>query len=288
MKFLRPILLLFALPVLFSCGKASGGAVPDKDDASWQNAQWNNCLQVCQAHLDPDVRKEEMRTLDAAYLAILMSEDEDVIPFTTDGVPCEVHIRRGENKAEITVYRADKVVGVFSKDGDAYRGESTGIRFYANPLIADSREIHANMVFSSEDVTLATLKANGPLECIGIALDLPEGISMRGDIAFSSLWETLRELTDVTAEDEAAPLVEKAASDMHIKVSYEGDLSTPRGNYTLEPEHILSRYDDYWTWATVIRANNGTRVQLEADYLSLSFMMSFYQAWKDLMPHIIK
>ena len=56
----------------------------------------------------------------------------------------------------------------------------------------------------------------------------------------------------------------------------------------MEPLHILNRYDDYWTWTPVIRANNGTRVQLESDYLSLGVTMSFYRDWKNLMPHIIK
>ena len=290
MKSIRICLLLCALPLLFSCGTASEGEVQGdyRDDAAWQNDQWRQCLEECQAYLDPNVRKDEMRTLDAAYIAILSSDNDDVVPFTTDGVPCEAHIRRGENEAEIRVFRAGELVGVFTTDGDAYSGESTGIRFHADPLVAGSDEVDADIVLSVNGVTLAKLKANGPRECIEGTLELRQGISLRGSVAFSSLWETLRELTDALTEDKAVPLVEKAASDIHVKVFYRGDVSTPRGHLTMEPLHILNRYDDYWTWTPVIRANNGTRVQLEADYLSLGVTMSFYQDWKNLMPHIIK
>lgn len=289
MKSLRSYLLLCALPLLFSCGKAAeGDAQADyKEDARWQNDQWNQCLEASMIHLDPDVRKEEMRTLDAAYVAILASDAADVIPFTTDGVPCEAQIRRGENQAEIRVFRAGKEVGVFTKDGDACYGESTGIRCYANPLRADGNEVAAEIVLSSDAATLATLKAGGPLENIAVTLELRRGISLRGSIAFSSLWETLRELTDALTEEEATPLVKKAASDLDVGVYYEGDLARPRGYLTLEPLHILSRYDDYWTWEQVIRANNGTRVELDADFQTLQFYQHFYKAWKDLMPHIL-
>lgn len=290
MRSIRTYLLLCALPILFSCGKAPEEGVQGdyRDDAAWQNAQWRQCLEECQACLDPGVRKDEMRTLDAAYIAVLSSDNADVVPFTTDGVPCEAHVRRGENEAEIRVFRAGEAVGVFTKDGDAYCGESTGIRFCADPLTIGSDEVDADIVLSVNGVTLAKLKAHGPLECIEGTLELRQGISMRGSVAFSSLWETLRELTDAPAEDKAVPLVEKAASDIHVRVFYKDDLSTPRGYLTMEPLHILNRYDDYWTWTPVIRANNGTRVQLESDYLSLGVTMSFYRDWKNLMPHIIK
>lgn len=290
MRSIRTCLLLCALPILFSCGKAPEDVVQGdyRDDAAWQNAQWRQCLEECQACLDPGVRKDEMRTLDAAYIAVLSSDNADVVPFTTDGVPCEAHVRRGENEAEIRVFRAGEAVGVFTKDGDAYCGESTGIRFCADPLTIGSDEVDADIVLSVNGVTLAKLKAHGPLECIEGTLELRHGISMRGSVAFSSLWETLRELTDAPAEDKAVPLVEKAASDIHVRVFYKDDLSTPRGYLTMEPLHILNRYDDYWTWTPVIRANNGTRVQLESDYLSLGVTMSFYRDWKNLMPHIIK
>lgn len=290
MRSIRTCLLLCALPILFSCGKAPEDVVQGdyRDDAAWQNAQWRQCLEECQACLDPGVRKDEMRALDAAYIAVLSSDNADVVPFTTDGVPCEAHVRRGENEAEIRVFRAGEAVGVFTKDGDAYCGESTGIRFCADPLTIGSDEVDADIVLSVNGVTLAKLKAHGPLECIEGTLELRQGISMRGSVAFSSLWETLRELTDAPAEDKAVPLVEKAASDIHVRVFYKDDLSTPRGYLTMEPLHILNRYDDYWTWTPVIRANNGTRVQLESDYLSLGVTMSFYRDWKNLMPHIIK
>lgn len=290
MRSIRTCLLLCALPILFSCGKAPEDVVQGdyRDDAAWQNAQWRQCLEECQACLDPGVRKDEMRTLDAAYIAVLSSDNADVVPFTTDSVPCEAHVRRGENEAEIRVFRAGEAVGVFTKDGDAYCGESTGIRFCADPLTIGSDEVDADIVLSVNGVTLAKLKAHGPLECIEGTLELRQGISMRGSVAFSSLWETLRELTDAPAEDKAVPLVEKAASDIHVRVFYKDDLSTPRGYLTMEPLHILNRYDDYWTWTPVIRANNGTRVQLESDYLSIGVTMSFYRDWKNLMPHIIK
>ena len=134
MRSIRTYLLLCALPILFSCGKAPEEGVQGdyRDDAAWQNAQWRQCLEECQACLDPGVRKDEMRTLDAAYIAVLSSDNADVVPFTTDGVPCEAHVRRGENEAEIRVFRAGEAVGVFTKDGDAYCGESTGIRFCAD------------------------------------------------------------------------------------------------------------------------------------------------------------
>jgi len=291
MRSLGSSLLLCALPLLFSCGKAAeeGSQADYKDDAAWQTAEWNKCIEKCQAYLDPNVRKEEMRTLDAAYIAILAADNEDIIPFTTDGIPCEAQIRRGENQAEITVYRADKVVGIFSQDGDRFCGASAGLRMDANPLRADDEEVAADIVFSSEGKALATLKASGPLGCIEETLDLPAGISLRGSIAFHHLWETLRELTDAPTQDQAVPLVKKAASALHIQVFYEGDLSHPRGYLTMEPFHIFSRYDDYWSWTLVIRANNGTRVELEnTDAQSLRFYLDFYKVWKDLMPHIIK
>lgn len=281
-------IIMLALPIIISCGKASGGGDQPhgfKDDSFWQKGQWNLCIEEFRNHLDPNVRQDEMRTLDAAYVAILSADKAGVIPFTTaDGVACEARIERGEDKAKATILRAGETIGIFTKDGDKYQGESTGIRLNANPLSFNSEEVHADIKLTSEGATLATLNADGPLDLVETTLDLPAGISMRGNIEARKLWETLRELTDAPTEEKATPLVEKAANDIHVKVYYEGDLSNPHGYVTMEPFHIQNRYDDYWTWTIVIRANNGTRLYLEADDPTVDF----YNAWRSLMPHIIK
>lgn len=286
MKRALSYLLLLTLPIIISCSKGSGGGNTHfKDDPLWQKGQWDLFLEEFRNHLDPEVRKDEMRTLDAAYVAVLSADKAGVITFTTtDGVACEARIERGEDKATVTVIRNNKTIGIFTKDGDKYSGESTGIRLNANPLSFNSEEVHADITLTSEDVTLATLKADGPLELVETTLELPTGISMRGNIEVSSLWETLRELTDAQTEETATPLVEKAAKAIHINVYYEGDLTTPHGYVTMKPYHILNRYDDYWTWTLVIMANNSTRLYMQADQPTIDF----YRAWKILMPHIIK
>jgi len=288
MRRLISYLLVLTLPIITSCGKGSGGGDEPyafRDDSFWQKGQWDICIEEFRNHLDPNVRMDEMRTLDAAYVAILSADKAGVIPFTTaDGVACELLIERWDDKAKATVKRAGEAIGIFTKDGDKYSGESTGIRLNANPLSVSSEEIHADIVFEAEGITLATLKADGPLELVEAVLDLPAGISMRGNIEAESLWATLRELTDAPTQEKATPLVEKAAKAIHVKVYYEGDLTSPRGYVTMEPYHILNRYDDYWTWTLVIRANNGTRLYLQADDPTTEF----YQTWRSLMPHIIK
>ncbi|MBQ5359903.1 MAG: hypothetical protein IIU47_02535, partial [Lachnospiraceae bacterium] len=111
-----------------------------------------------QQHLDASVRSREMRTLDAAFVAIMAApeskEESSVIPFTTDGVACEARILRSGKRAEVSIFREEASVGVFTLDEASFTGESTGIRFSADPFRADPAEVHATMVFSSEETVL--------------------------------------------------------------------------------------------------------------------------------------
>lgn len=287
--------LFMAAMLLISCGKAPEKAVPIgyKGDSVWQKTQWDSCFREFQKYMDPAVREKEMRTLDAAYIAIMKAgeqeEDSYVINFTTDGDPCEARVQRSGNKADVSVLRKGTVVGVFSMDDTIFTGEATGIKFSANPLSVNSTEVHVSATFSSGDVTLATFEANGPLELVEVSADLPEGISFRGNIEARRLWDTVRAIADEDTEDKVTPLVEEAAGAIHVNVYYEGDLSTPHARVSMRPLHIFSRYDDYWTWDVIILTEGG--YILDNAWNGLGSLddasASFVQAWQKLMPHIL-
>lgn len=300
MKRTLSYVILCALPLLFSCGKAHQEAVPVnlKESSSWQRAQWENCEREFHKHLDPGVREKEMRTLDAAYVAISRAdggwEESRTLSFETDGVPSEaVYVKDGE-KASLDIFRKGALVGQFRKDGDVYSGESTGIRLDANPLVYSSTRVEANITLAVDGVVLGTFEANGPMENVEVSQDIITGISFRGSVDADDLWKTLRELTDAETEKEAVPLVEKAASAIDIKVYYEGDLSEARGYVTMVPLHYKNRYDDYWTWELILMAADGTKVDRNTFFVD-QFMASdndeksaFYNAWNNLLPHILR
>ena len=264
MRRLLSYFLIAAVPLLFSCGKAPEQAAPDGylDSSTWQKARWDLCFQELQKHLDPGVRQNEMRTLDAAYVALLSAdettEESYVVPFTTDGVPCEARVQRSKGRAKVNIFRKGVEVGVFTMDDTVFTGESTGIKFEANPLSVSSAEVHAGIVFSADGTTLATLDANGPMELVEVAVDLPEGISLRGNVEASRLWETVRAIADEDTEEKVTPLVEEASGAIHVGVYYEGDLSAPHARVGMIPLHYFSRYDDYWTWRLVILTDDGS------------------------------
>ncbi len=295
MRRLIAYLLLAALPLCFSCDKAvkQDAPISVKGSSAWQKAQWDRCSQEIRKYLDSSVRAVEMRTLDAAYMAILAAEIIDgescVIPFTTGDVPCEARIQRNGRKASVTVLRNGETVGCFTMDEDSFTGESTGIKIEAGPFSADDAELHAEIVFSSEGVSLASFKAEGPLELVDLSLELPEGICLMGSVEARRLWEALRAISDEDSRDKVIPLVEEAAAAVHIGVYYEGELVTPRARVSVRPHHILSRYDDYWTWEFIILTENGE--VLEDAWKSLGGLDSatagFVAAWRNLMPHIL-
>lgn len=235
-----------------------------------------------------------MRTLDAAYVAILKSEETEensyTVPFSCDGAPCEAHIVRSEGKGTVTVVRRGKTVGVFSMDGDVFTGESAGIRFYANPLVVNEERVEADVTFFSDGVVLATLKADGPIELVEVCLVLPEGISLRGNVEAASLWSILRAMADEDSQEKVTPLVEKASSAIHVNVYYNGDTSQPHARVGLVPLHYLNRYDDYWTWEKVIITNDGDILDKAWNALGGfdEASVKFYKTWKSLLPHIIK
>ena len=294
MRRILPYVLSAAL-LLFSCGKAPEQAAPVnyQDSSTWQKARWDLCFQELQKHLDPDIRQNEMRTLDAAYVALLSAEETSeqsyVVPFTTDGVPCEARVQRTEGHAKVNIFRRGVEVGVFTMDDTVFTGESTGIRFEANPLSVSSTEVHASVVFSADGTTLATLDANGPMELVEVAIDLPEGISLRGNVEASRLWETVRAIADEDTEGKVTPLVQDASGAIHVGVYYEGDLSTPHARVGMIPLHYFSRYDDYWTWRLVILTDSGSVLNDawngigSLDDLSATFVLT----WQRLLANIL-
>lgn len=288
-------LLLSVLSLCFSCGKAprQEAPVPLRATAAWQKGQWDRCAQRMQQHLDASVRSREMRTLDAAFVAIMAApeskEESSVIPFTTDGIPCEARILRSGKSVELSIFREGEGVGVFTLDEASFTGESTGIRFSADPFRADPAEVHATMVFSSEETVLVTLQADGPMEKVEVSLALPEGISLMGSVEVRRLWEAIRAISDAETREQVVPLVDEADAALHIGVYYEGDDSTPRARVSLRPLHRLSRYDDYWTWDFIIRTASGE--VLDDAWNALGSIdgatATFVKAWRDLMPHIL-
>ena len=70
-------LLLSVLSLCYSCGKAprQEAPVPLRATAAWQKGQWDRCAQKMQQHLDASVRSREMRTLDAAFVAIMAAPE---------------------------------------------------------------------------------------------------------------------------------------------------------------------------------------------------------------------
>ena len=288
-------LLLSVLSLCFSCGKAprQEAPVPLRATAAWQKGQWDCCAQRMQQHLDASVRSREMRTLDAAFVAIMAApeskEESSVIPFTTDGIPCEARILRSGKSVELSIFREGEGVGVFTLDEASFTGESTGIRFSADPFRADPAEVHATMVFSSEETVLVTLHADGPLEKVEVSLALPEGISLMGSVEVRRLWEAIRAISDAETREQVVPLVDEADAALRVSVYYEGDDSTPRARLSLRPLHRLSRYDDYWTWDFIIRTSSGE--VLDDAWNALGSIdgatATFVKAWRDLMPHIL-
>ena len=234
-----------------------------------------------------------MRTLDAAFVAIMAApeskEESSVIPFTTDGVPCEARLGRSGKSVELSIFREGEGVGVFSLTETSFRGESTGILFTADPFRADPAEVQATMVFSSEETVLATLQAHGPLEEVAVNLVLPEGISLMGSVEVRRLWEAIRAISDAETREQVVPLVDEADAALRVSVYYEGDDSTPRARLSLRPLHRLSRYDDYWTWDFIIRTESGE--VLNEAWATLGSIdgatATFVKAWRDLMPHIL-
>lgn len=293
MRRLLSYVILCALPLLFSCGKAPEAPVQFKATSLWQKTQWDLCSQELQKYLDPYVRVNEMRTLDAAYLAILTAPETDeesyVIPFSSGGTPSEARIERSGNKATVTVYRDGTQVGVFTQDESIFTGESTGIRFTATPLSVNSTEVHADITLSSQGVTLATLKADGPMDLVQVSVALPEGISLSGNVELNRLWDILRAIADEDSQEKVTPLVGEAASAIHVDVFYEGDVTTPQARVSMRPLHLHSRYDDYWTWDPIILTNEGD--VLDDAWNALGGLddttASFVQAWQHILPHIL-
>ena len=291
----RIIAYIFLLSLMLSCGKASTPDTPvlRKGGSAWQKTQWDRCSQELQKHLDPSVRIREMRTLDAAYLAILSApesqEDAYTVSFTTDGAPCEARISRSAGETCVTILREGQEVGVFSQDGTSFTGESTGIRFTAAPFQADLSEVHIKMDFSAEGTTLVTLMAEGPVERVDVNLSLPAGICLKGSVEARRLWDGLLAVADGETKEAVVPLVEEADAALQIDVFYEGDLGTPHARLSLRPWHLVSRYDDYWTWDPIILTESGE--VLNEAWATLgsidSATLAFVQAWRNLLPHLL-
>lgn len=294
-RLLSYLFLIAALPLLFSCGKAPEEAAPVNYHESyvWQRNRWDSCFQEVQKYLDPYVRQDEMRTLDAAYVALLSaeetSEESYTVPFDTYGVPCEARVQRSQGYAKVNVFRNGVEVGVFTMDDTVFTIESTGIKIEANPLSVSSTEVHAAIVLSADGTTLATLDANGPMELVDVAIDLPEGISLRGNVEVSRLWDAVRAIADEDAEEKVTPLVEEADAAIHVNVFYEGDLSTPHARVSMIPLHIFSRYDDYWTWRLIIRTDDGGILNDAWNGIGSldDTTASFVQAWQHLLANIL-
>jgi len=288
-------LILLALPLLFSCGKAREQAPPVnfKSSSVWQKTCWDRCSAELQKYLNPSVRAAEMRTLDAAYMALLTadhpSEGSYSVPFTTDGVPCEARIERETDAAAITIIRKGDVIGVFKKESAVYKGESTGIKINMDPFSLDSEELHANIEFSSRGAVLVRLEAEGPMELIDVNLTLPEGISISGSFEARRLWELLKLIADEDTESGVAPLARDASDAIHVGVFYEGDLSAPRAKVSVAPLHYLNRFDDYWTWNIVVVTDEGDILNdvWKAIGSVDNATATFIQSWRRLMPHIL-
>lgn len=284
------ILLLIALSLVFSCGKADPPVAPatdNKDSAEWQKAQWDACSKELQKHLGTEGREQDLSTLDAAYVALAKADtdynESQTIHFQSDGTSCEAVMERNAQGANLKVFRGGELIGYFSGDNGSYTGESAGISLNYNN--------EGEAVLRSRDVVLATLKKSGGPDIISVALDLITGISIRGMVDSKHLWNAVRSLQDANSEAEARAFVKEAAGALDLPVFYEGDLSAAHAKLTLVPEHILSRYDDYWTWKPVILTVSGETLVLSASSpLNLLFdgTLPFYKAWKSLMPHIVK
>lgn len=284
-------LLPGALSLVFSCDKAGQPVVPvsdGKDGAAWQKEQWDACSRELQKHLDTEGREVQLSTLDAAFVAIMKADigtgDSRTIPFQSGGASCEAVIESNAQDAALKVFREGELVGSFSGNTDSFTGEAAGISLVA--------KTEGETVLRSRDVVLASLNtAAADPGKTSLQLDLITGISIRGTVDGTRLWNAIRSLQDASSEEQARGFVQEAASAMDLPVYYEGDYSTARAKLTLEPEHILSRYDNYWTWRVVILTVSGETLLLkESSPLKLVFdgTLPFYQAWHSLMPHIVK
>ena len=295
---LKPLRLLFAMVLLFSCSRTAEHVAPgpDKDGAAWQKGQWDRCAQTLQRHLDPQVRGREMRTLDAAYVALLSTPAPEtpayVLPFTTDGTPCEARVERSGRQAAVTVFRENTEVGTFTMDDNLFTGSATGISFTAAPFSASGTEVHAKLVVTAEAgtlATLATLQADGPPDLITVQLSLPEGIALMGTVEARRLGTLLEAVADDGTQEGVTALVKEADSTLHVNVYYEDNLAAPHARVSLRPLHLVSRYDNYWTWEAVILTSAGQN--LEEAWQAMGGLdnatVTFIQAWRHLMPHLL-
>lgn len=288
-------MLIIALPLFFSCGKASrqDASAPMRTSSLWQVVQWDKCSKLLRKCLDSSVRAHEMRTLDAAFAAILASSEpldqSCVIPFTCEGASCEARIHRNGEKATVIILREGNETGILSMDDNSFSGESAGISFTASNTCPDDTEIHAGFSLSSDGTTLSTLKADGSPELIALTLELPAGIVLSGEVEGRRLWDILRGIADDGSEDKVTSLAGEADAAVRIGIYYETDPDSPHARLSIRPFHLVSRYDDYWTWEFIVLTEDGDVLNEARNPLGdiFSGTAAFVRTWRGLMPHIL-
>lgn len=131
-------------------------------------------------------------------------------------------------------------------------------------------------------------------EELSLDMTFPEGICLRGSVELRPLREALRPLFLDSTEQQVRAAAAEASAYVHMGLYYDQDFSAPLSRVGIAATHILSRYDDYWTWQPVLVFDDGQQLSLEEFFNHVFFddivsqMRNFSQAWSFLVPHLLR
>lgn len=131
-------------------------------------------------------------------------------------------------------------------------------------------------------------------EELSVDMTFPEGICLKGSVELRPFREALHPLFLDSTQQQVRSAAAEASSFVHMGLYYDQDFSAPLSRVGIAATHILSRYDDYWTWQPVLVFDDGQQLSLEEFFNHVFFddivsqMRNFSQAWSFLVPHLLR